>query len=98
MQRHASEVRRNRCGGDPGCVYTKSKMAANNKFRDIEPSWRSRVITAIALHPGYTKTDMSPRARQTARFSATSIRKLSERLTPADAGKFFNFNGQTLPW
>ena len=98
MNRFQSEVRRGRCNGDPGCLYTRSKMLAHTKFREIEPSWQKLGITAIAVHPGWTKTDMSPTAKQSARFSASSMRTLFERLQPKDAGKFFNYNGKSLSW
>lgn len=98
MSRFQSEVNRGRCSGDPKCLYTRSKMLTNRRFRDYEPSWKQQGITAIAVHPGWTKTDMSPTAKQTARFSATSIRTLCERLRAEDSGKFFNYNGKTLAW
>ena len=98
QSRFQSEVKRNRCSGDPNCLYTRSKMLAHTKFRELEPTWKQQGITAVCVHPGRTKTDMSPTAKQTARFSATSMRKLFERLKPDDSGKLFNFDGKVLRW
>ena len=98
QSRFQGEVKRNRCSGDPGCLYTKSKMLANEKFREVEPSWKKQGITAIAVHPGWTKTDMSPTARQSAAFSANSIRTICENLQPEYSGRFYNFDGKVLKW
>lgn len=98
QSRHAGEVRRNRCSGDPQCLYTRSKMLAHTHFKEREPVWKAQGVTAICVHPGWTKTDMSPTAKQTARFSATSMRTLFERLEPGDSGKLYNYNGRVLPW
>ena len=98
MSRFQGEVKRNRCSGDPGCLYTKSKMLANTKFRELEPGWKEKGITAIAVHPGWTKTDMSPTAKQTASFSANAIRNICEKLLPEESGRFYNYDGKTLKW
>lgn len=79
--------------------YTISKKAANKQFRDHEPGWRAQGITAVAMHPGYVKTRMSNGMGElTPLESAAAIKRTLEKATQSDAGRFFRWDGQPLPW
>ncbi len=85
----------NKAGG--AYAYRMSKTAVNMfvKTLAVDESW----LTAIALHPGWVKTDMGGRAAPLeASKSAEGIWTVIETSTPADSGKFFNHAGRELPW
>jgi hypothetical protein len=45
------------------------------------------------------KTDMGgPSALVTPKASVAGMRAKIAALTPADSGKFFNYDGQPIPW
>ena len=80
--------------------YTVSKQAATARFVKEEPVWRAQGVTALVMSPGYVKTvinggwgDLTPVE------SALSIMRVLEgaRLA-ADAGKFLDYDGTTIPW
>ena len=56
-------------------------------------------ITAVVFHPGWVQTDMGgPNALITVEQSVTGLRKVIGKLTPADSGKFFAYDGQEIAW
>jgi NAD(P)-dependent dehydrogenase (short-subunit alcohol dehydrogenase family) len=56
-------------------------------------------IILVSISPGWTQTEMGgPKATNSAEQSVKAVRGIVAGLTPADAGKFFNFNGQIMPW
>jgi len=80
--------------------YTISKQEATARFVKEEPAWRAQGVTALVMSPGYVKTainggwgDLTPVE------SALSIMRVLEgaRLA-ADAGKFLDYDGTTIPW
>ncbi|MBO6782372.1 MAG: SDR family oxidoreductase [Alphaproteobacteria bacterium] len=80
-------------------LYGDSKGELNRRFRDIEPEWRARGITAVALHPGYVRTDMTgPHASISPEESVTGIRALLDNLAPADSGSFLDYRGKEVAW
>lgn len=80
-------------------LYGDSKGELNRRFRDIEPEWRARGVTAIALHPGYVQTDMTGSyASITPAESVTGIRKVIAGLGAGDAGHFLDYRGKEVAW
>jgi NAD(P)-dependent dehydrogenase (short-subunit alcohol dehydrogenase family) len=80
-------------------AYRTSKAALNmatvSMARDLAP----RGITCVCLHPGWVKTDMGGAgAPIEAADSVRGLKKVLDRLSPADNGKFFDHEGDTLPW
>jgi NAD(P)-dependent dehydrogenase (short-subunit alcohol dehydrogenase family) len=60
---------------------------------------QSKGIILVSISPGWTQTDMGgPKATNTVDQSVGGVRNVIAKLTAADAGKFFNFNGEVLPW
>ena len=96
----------NRLGGWYG--YRSSKAALNMlvKTTAIEITRTNKNARIIAVHPGTTVSELSaPFAANVAQDnyytpqqSATRIIKIMDRLRAEDSGKFFNWNGDTLPW
>jgi hypothetical protein len=51
------------------------------------------------MHPGWVKTRMGGQnAPVTVEQSVAGQQKLLDRLTIADSGRFFNYDGKELPW
>jgi NAD(P)-dependent dehydrogenase (short-subunit alcohol dehydrogenase family) len=60
---------------------------------------RSCGVVAVALHPGWVKTRMGgSSAPVTVDESVAGQQRLFDRLTRADSGHFFNYDGKQLPW
>jgi NAD(P)-dependent dehydrogenase (short-subunit alcohol dehydrogenase family) len=79
--------------------YARSKLAANTRFRELEPSWRARGLTAVAMHPGFVATDMNHGTGQlTPAESATGILRVVASLNATHHGWFVNYRGQRLQW
>lgn len=86
-------------GSGGSYAYRSSKAALNMANKSLSIDLRDRGITAVVLHPGWVKTDMGgPGAPIEALESVTGMRKVIERLTPDDSGKFFDYEGEELPW
>ncbi len=88
-----------RLGGKGGYLYGDSKGLLNAKFREAEPEWRARGITAVALHPGYVRTDMTGMlATISPKKSVRGIRRVLDELRPEDSGRFVDYKGKTVSW
>jgi NAD(P)-dependent dehydrogenase (short-subunit alcohol dehydrogenase family) len=80
-------------------VYRSSKAALNMVMKGLSNELKSKGITIAVLHPGWVKTDMGGAGAPIAiPDSIGSLRKVIAKLTPADNGKFFNYDGKPLPW
>jgi NAD(P)-dependent dehydrogenase (short-subunit alcohol dehydrogenase family) len=88
-------------GGRRGSLgtYGDSKAALNDAFRARVPQWGEAGITAIAVHPGWVRTDMGgPGASVGVTESVEGIRRVIDGLTPADHGSFLTWQGREQPW
>jgi NAD(P)-dependent dehydrogenase (short-subunit alcohol dehydrogenase family) len=80
-------------------LYRVSKAALNSVAKNLAVELAPRGISAICTHPGWVRTDMGgPSAAIDATESVAGLRKVIDRLTPAETGKFFNYDGSELPW
>lgn len=80
-------------------LYGDSKGELNRRFRAIEPAWRARGIIAVALHPGYVRTDMTgAHASLSPEESVRGIREVLEGLTAGDSGRFLDHRGKDVAW
>ncbi|MDA0785998.1 MAG: SDR family NAD(P)-dependent oxidoreductase, partial [Proteobacteria bacterium] len=80
-------------------LYGDSKAELNRRFRAIEPEWRGRGVTAVALHPGYVRTDMTgAHASLSPEESVRGIRKVLAGLNEADSGRFLDYRGKDVAW
>lgn len=87
----------NSSGG--GYIYRSSKAALNSVVKSLSLDLQSYGIKAVALHPSWVQTEMGgPNALISTKESADALFNLLDRLTQEDSGKFFNYNGDELPW
>ncbi|GAB4278277.1 MAG: SDR family oxidoreductase [Candidatus Promineifilaceae bacterium] len=79
--------------------YNSSKAALNMLTLKLAHDLRPDGVTAVAIHPGWVQTDMGgPNATVTPTASAQGIAAIANRLTLADSGKFYVYNGEEHPW
>lgn len=80
-------------------LYGDSKAALNDAFRAQAPAWGQRGCLAIVLHPGWVRTDMGGAgAPLSVEASVRGIRQVLARLSPADHGRFWTWDGREHPW
>lgn len=80
-------------------IYRSSKAALNAVVKSLAIDLAPRGITAVAFHPGWVKTDMGgPNALLEPEESIAAMRAVIDRLTPADTGRFLNYDGTPIPW
>ena len=80
-------------------VYRSSKAALNMVNKSLALDLAPRGITCVVLHPGWVATDMGGAgAPLQPEPSVRGMRAVLAGLTPAQSGKFFNYDGAELPW
>lgn len=86
-------------GSGGSYVYRSSKAAVNAVMKSAAIDLSPKGITAVILHPGWVQTEMGgPNAEITPHESAHQLRTILARVTPADAGTFFDIDGSVIPW
>lgn len=86
-------------GSGGSYLYRSSKAAVNMVVKSLAIDLKQLGITAVVLHPGWVQTDMGgPNALISAEQSVSGIRKVISKLTPADSGRFFAYDGKEIPW
>jgi NAD(P)-dependent dehydrogenase (short-subunit alcohol dehydrogenase family) len=86
-------------GSGGSYLYRSSKVAVNMVVKSLAIDLKPSGITAIVFHPGWVKTDMGgPNAMISSAQSVTGMRQVISKLTLADSGKFFGYDGQVIPW
>lgn len=79
--------------------YNSSKAALNMLTRTLASELRPVGILAVVVHPGWVQTDMGGAAAPLRPSeSAHGIMTLAQRLTLADTGEFFTWDGRNHPW
>ena len=93
----------NRLGG--WYSYRASKAALNMMIKTaaIELARTRPQTRLLSLHPGTVISGLSQPFRgaaqaRPANIAARELLSLIDRLTPADSGNFFSYNGERLPW
>jgi NAD(P)-dependent dehydrogenase (short-subunit alcohol dehydrogenase family) len=80
-------------------AYRSSKAAANSVMKAMSVDLKKRGIIALPVHPGWVRTEIGgPRGELDVATSVTGLRKVIAGLTPADAGRFLQWDGRELPW
>jgi|SRR5688572_30562506 NAD(P)-dependent dehydrogenase (short-subunit alcohol dehydrogenase family) len=80
-------------------AYRSSKAGVNAAMKSFAIDLAPRGITCVVVHPGWVRTDMGGAGGKLAPAeSVKSLRALIAELSPADSGKFFNVDGEELPW
>ncbi|WP_299591850.1 SDR family oxidoreductase [uncultured Microbulbifer sp.] len=87
----------NRSGG--GYIYRSSKTAVNQVAKSLSIDLADEGIKVLALHPGWVKTEMGgPNALISTQESVAGLKKILMEAGAGDSGRFFNFDGSTIPW
>ena len=80
-------------------AYRSSKAGVNAVMKSFSIDLAPRGITCVVVHPGWVRTDMGGAGGKLAPAeSVKSLRALIDGLSPMDSGKFFNVDGEVLPW
>lgn len=80
-------------------LYRSSKTALNMAVKSLSLDLSDKDIICILLHPGWVKTDMGgSSALIDAATSVAGMRAVIDRATAAESGRFFNYDGNELPW
>lgn len=82
-----------------GYIYRSSKAALNAVVKSLSVDLAARGITAVALHPGWVRTDMGgPSAPVDAPTSVSGMVKVLAGLKPKDSGTLIEYTGTPIPW
>jgi NAD(P)-dependent dehydrogenase (short-subunit alcohol dehydrogenase family) len=80
-------------------AYRTSKSALNMAVSCLSMDLKSRGVACVLLHPGWVKTDMGgPNAAIEIPDSIAGMKAVIDRVGAADSGKFFDYQGQAIPW
>lgn len=86
-------------GGSGYFHYRSSKAALNMAARGMATALGQDGITLAVFHPGWVQTDMGGRAAPLSPSdSVAAMRRVFDRLGPADSGGFFDHDGSEIPW
>lgn len=86
-------------GSGGSYAYRTSKAAVNMAVKSLSIDLAPRGITCIVVHPGWVRTDMGgPSGLISPEQSIAGIRRVIAGLTPADSGRFFNYDGKPIAW
>jgi len=79
-------------------IYRASKAAANNLMRSVSSQLISENIVVCSYHPGWVRTDMGgANADISPEESASGLLKHFLGLKMINTGKFYNYDGSSLP-
>ena len=89
--------------GGPGRIpfYRASKSALNMLMLNYAKMVTDRGVTVLLVNPGPVDTDMMKGARMKLESVESAVGQMItviDKASPADNGKFFNLDGQVLPW
>jgi NAD(P)-dependent dehydrogenase (short-subunit alcohol dehydrogenase family) len=80
--------------------YAVAKAALNMVVRKFANELLKDGFTVLSLHPGWVSTRMGgPQAPLTPKESVTNLLKTLEvNSKPASTGKFYQYDGEQVPW
>jgi len=79
--------------------YKASKAALNMCTRLQAAALRDDGVIAVAMHPGWVRTDMGgANARLSPEESVSGMIDVVASLSLDDTGRFLNYDGRELPW
>lgn len=80
-------------------VYRTSKAAVHMVMRSMAIDLADRGIIAVALHPGWVRTDMGgEQAPLDTETSARGLARVLAGLGPDASGRLWSYDGRELPW
>jgi len=85
--------------GQGAYIYRSSKAAVNMVATLAATELAMRGVMSIPVHPGWVRTDMGGSGADiSTEESVSGLRKIISELTPERSGRFWNYNGEELPW
>ena len=79
--------------------YRESKAALNMFTKTLAAELGPEGFTCIVLTPGWVQTDMGgPSAPLQPADSIAGMKAVLDKVTPADNGTFWSYNGSQMPW
>jgi len=85
--------------GTGAYAYRSSKAALNKVTQVMAEELRAEGIIACPVHPGWVRTDMGgSSADLSVEESAGGLIAVIDNLSMAQSGRFWNWNGEELPW
>lgn len=80
-------------------IYRSSKTALNMAVKSLSLDLSGKGVICVLLHPGWVQTDMGgASAPIDAATSVAGMRAVIDRAGAADSGRYFNYDGNELPW
>ncbi len=80
-------------------AYRASKAGVNAIMKSMSIDLQARGVTAIAMHPGWVRTDMGGAGADIdIETSVSGMKQVIDRLRPGDSGKFLCWDGSEMPW
>lgn len=80
-------------------AYRSSKAAVNAIMKTMAVDLAVRGVIAVALHPGWVRTDMGgPDADIDIETSVQGMKRVIDGLQPRHSGRFLGWDGSELPW
>lgn len=80
-------------------IYRSSKTALNQVVKSLAIDLAPRSMAVAALHPGWVQTDMGgPNALIDTATSVSGLMAVIDDLDQAGSGRFYNYDGQEIPW
>jgi NAD(P)-dependent dehydrogenase (short-subunit alcohol dehydrogenase family) len=80
-------------------AYRSSKAALNAVWHSLAIDLAASGYAMAVLHPGWVRTDMGGKdADIDPAESVAGMRQVIERLSVAETGRFYNYDGAELPW
>lgn len=80
-------------------VYRSTKTALNQVVKSLAEDLRSEGFVALALHPGWVRTDMGgPNGLIDTVTSASGLLSVIEGATAEQSGQFLNYDGGIIEW
>ncbi len=80
-------------------AYRASKAGVNKLMQCLATELKPAGIPVVVAHPGWVQTDMGGAGADiTPDASAVGLLALADKLTLADTGQFFRWDGSVHPW
>lgn len=80
-------------------AYRSSKAALNAAWKSLGIEFKADDIAVAVVHPGWVQTDMGgSNATIDTATSVAGLAQVIERLDIATTGRFWNYDGNAIPW